>query len=110
LVVQKSGECVEPLLPELAVAGEPFRRILHGAGGQSAVDHPAFLFLFDQSGFLEDAQVLHESWQRHRERARELGDRAAAACERVDHLPARRVGEGGEYRVERFLQILNHKV
>jgi hypothetical protein len=103
LVVQKSGECVEPLLPELAVAGEPFRRILHGARRQGAVDHPAFLFLPDQSGVLEDAQVLHESGQRHRKRLRELGDRPAAACESVDYMPARVVGKRGENTVERFV-------
>jgi len=103
LVVQKPGERVEPLLPELAGVVEPIRRLFHRARRQRATHDPAFLFPLDEPRFLENSQVLHESRQGHRERLRKLGDRPAAAREQGHDLPARRVGERRENGVERLL-------
>jgi len=109
LVVQKSSERVQPLLPELAVASEPFGSFLHWADRERAADDPAHLFPLDESRILENAQVLHESGQRHAERPRQLGHRTGAVGKPLHHFAARRVGERREDGVER-LRILNHKV
>jgi len=108
LVIEKPGERVEALLPELAGLVEPVGSLLHRFRGQGAADHSALLFAPDQPRVLQDCEVLHEPWKRHREGARELGDRAAAGGERGHDLPARRVGERGENRVEGLVHILNH--
>jgi len=110
LVIEKSGERVEPLVPELVVVVEPHGRFLHRAGRQRAIDHPALLLAPDEPGFLENSQVLHESGQGHRKWLRKLGDGPAAEGEQFDDLAARRVGERREDGVERLLRILNHKV
>jgi hypothetical protein len=110
LVVKKSSERVEPLLPEFAVAPQPLGCVLHRSGRERAAYDPTLLLPRDQPGVLEDAEVLHESRQGHRKRAGELGDRAAAAGEQAHHLPARGIGERGENGVEGFVLILNHTV
>jgi len=110
LVIQKSGERVEPLLPELAIAGEPLRRLLHGFGRQRAADDPTLLFASDQPRVLENAQVLHEAGQRHWKRLRKLGYGPAAVGKPFHDFAARRIRERREDCVERLLFILNHKV
>ena len=99
-MVEKPGKRVEPLLPELARVIEPIGRPLHRLGRQGAAHHPARFLTLDEPGVLEDLQVLRETGQGHREGARELGDWTAAGGEQPHHLPARRVGERGEDRVE----------
>jgi len=100
LVIKKPGKRVEALFPELAGVVEPVRRLLHGIRGQGAAHDPARLLAPDEPCVLEDAQVFHETRQRHGKGARELGDRAASGGKHLHHLAARRVGERGENRVE----------
>jgi hypothetical protein len=109
-LVQKSGERVEPLLPELAVAGEPLRGLHHGFCRKRAAHDPARLFAPDQPGALENAQVLHEAGERHREGLRQVAHRTAAAGKEFHHLAARRIRERPEHGIERTFLILNHMV
>ena len=77
---------------------------------QRALHDAAFLGALDEARGLEHREVLHEPWQRHVVRRRELADRPAAARELGEHRAARPVGKRREERVELVVGILNHKV
>jgi hypothetical protein len=52
--------------------------------------------------------VLGDPWLRYREFRRNLTDREGTARESFDNAPARRIGEGGENRIE--VWTVNHLV
>jgi hypothetical protein len=110
LLIQKPGKRVEPLLPELARMIEPVGSLLHRLRGQSAAHDPTLLLPPDKARALENLQMLHKTRERHGKGTRELADRPASGGEQLYHLPASRVGESREHRVERLVYILNHKV
>src|SRR4029077_13659605 len=74
-LLQIPFERVEPLLPELPVAGDPVAGGLQRLCADPA-DVDASLFVATQEArVLENAQVPGDRGQRDRERARELSDR-----------------------------------
>ena len=107
-MIQITAERVQLAGPELLVVRDPLRRTLQPLGPQRALHDAALLRALDQPGLLEDAQVLHESGQRHVVRGGELADRPAVVRELGDHRAARPVGERGEEGVEVVVRILNH--
>jgi len=110
LSFEKCAEAIKLRVPELLMAVEPFHRPLQCLSLQAAVHDPAGLPPFDQSGILENAEMLHESRQRHSERPGELTRRALAPPKpRQDGAP-RGVGQRAEYGTERIAFIVNHSV
>lgn len=71
--------------------------------------NPASFRAGDETGGLEDPEVLQESRQRDRMRMGELGDGGGSAGQAGEDRPADRVGEGAEGGVEGRLR-LNHMV
>ncbi len=105
----ESAEAIELRVPEHFVMAQPGER----AGGrplpQRATHHPPRLAPRDESGLLQDAEVLDEAGQRHPMRHRQLADGALAVAQlRKDGAPSR-IGERAEDGVQRQL-IVNHMV
>jgi len=63
-----------------------------------------------EAGVLERLDVLRRRRERHRVRRGELADRLLVARERAQHVPARRVAERVEDRVQPGLVSFNHVV
>lgn len=100
-MIQEPPERIEPIVPELLVAGEPAGGVLHGGRGQLAMHHPAELDTRDQPRRLQHRQVFHEPRQRHLVRLGQFADAAAALfAEGLQHLAPRGVGQRGKHQVE----------
>ena len=97
---EKSAEVVELVLPEDAVEGEPVSGLLHGGDAETAHTDTAGFFLLDETGVLEDAEVLEDRGHGDLVRAGEFGDRGVAALQGGEDGSTRRVAEGGEGGVE----------
>lgn len=95
-------------MPELLVAIEPFQRILQRFAFEAATHDAAHLLPLDQSGVLEDAEVLHESRERHRERIRELAHRTLALAQSREDRASGGIGQRAEDRPQRIVRIVNH--
>jgi len=59
-LLQKRAQPVQPRVPEFLVALQPFERAFHCTAFESTADHAAGLFSLDQSGVLEDAEMLDD--------------------------------------------------
>jgi DNA-binding SARP family transcriptional activator/tetratricopeptide (TPR) repeat protein len=68
---------------------------------------PSLLVGRDDSGVLQDAEVLHERRQRHGERCREFGYDGGGLHQALDDGPARGIRESAEHGVE-LVVILRH--
>ena len=110
LVLQKRVQAVEARVPEFFVALQPIHRSFQRTALELTAHHTAGLASHDKPGIFQNAQMLDESRQRHRERLRELADRAVAVLEPGEHSTARRIGEGAENRIEPAGRIVNHAV
>jgi hypothetical protein len=113
--LHKCGEAVEIVGPEVLVAVQPGKRLLHRLGGQPAGDDAAGLFARNQAGVRQHVEMLHDGGERHRKRLRQLADRDRGARRKPRQQRApRRVGERGKGVVQiafsRGVAILNHKV
>ena len=98
----------EPLLPEAAVALDPFGRRAQGSAHETELVDPTVLRARQQPDRLEGPQVLGNRRQRHVERRRELADRSASARQACDDRSPRRVGERRKHRVERARSEVDH--
>ena len=107
-MVKIASERVEPVAPECFVLGEPFDRVAHRFRRQRAGHDPAGFTALQEAGLFQRAQVLHEAGQRHVRLRFELTYQPAARLQCDQHRAPRRIGEGGERRVEPFIDILNH--
>jgi hypothetical protein len=103
LSFEKRAEAVETLVPELLVTIEPIHRSSQRLALKAATHDAAGLAPLDQPGILEDAEVLHESGQRHRERIGEFADGALPAAQSCEHCAPRRIREGTEDDAERIV-------
>lgn len=90
-------------MPELLVAVEPFQRVLQRFALEAAIHDAACLLPLDQSGILEDAEVLHETRQRHRKRIRELAHGALALTQPREDRASGRVRQRAEDRAQRIV-------
>ena len=110
LFVQVAGECVQAHSPEFLIAGEPGHRVAHWIGLQGAGDHSTLFRTRQEPRIFERVQVLHEPWQRHRERTCQLAHRLRARSQRRENRAAGRIRQGTEYAVQMISLILNHYV
>lgn len=86
---------------------EPEVQHVEGAGSQAHGPDATVLLGRDQARVLQHPQVLHEGWQRHRERRRELGDDGGGLGQPFHDGPTRRIRERAEDRVE-LVVIVRH--
>jgi len=100
---------IELELPERAVALDPRRRVPHRPGDEHRAPHASLTSHARESGPLEDAHVLRDRRERHREARRELADRALARRKSPQNRPPRWIGERSESGIER-LGMVNHTV
>src|SRR5262245_64857442 len=77
---------------------------------QSACPHASYFLCGDESGLLEDTDVLLHAGQRHLELFGEAGDRRFRPSELLDHAAAGSVGKRRERKIEIRSRILNHMV
>src|SRR5262245_12072777 len=93
-------EPIEPLFPESAILLEPLVGFPKSAHIDSAGTHLRIPATRDESGALEDLQVLGNRRKAHVERLGELQHGRLAKCEPREDCPPRRVGEGCEGAAE----------
>ena len=103
-------QSIEPLLPETPVTLDPINRFFHGSGDKAAAAHAPVLFLPEQAGPLQHAQVLGDGRQRDVERLCQPHHRRGAPRQPRQHGPPGGVGQGRKSGVQRSLAILNHVV
>jgi len=90
---------------------DPGLCVLHGSRVERAPHRPADLLALDEAGPGEDAEVLQDGRERHRERCGDLARRPSAAhAQHVENCPSRRIGEGREGAIERRRLKVNHMV
>ena len=102
-------EHAELCLPEASVPLDPGVGVAERARTKTCPPHPPVALDMRQSGALENHQVLRHSRKRHVESRGELADRPVAGGEPGEDLPAGRVGQRAEGRVERT-GMVNHMV
>ena len=95
-------------MPELLVPIEPFQRVLQRFALEAATHDAAGLPPLDQSSVLENAEVLHESGQRHRERVRELTHRMLAVAQSREDRASGGIRQRTEDGAQRIVHIVNH--
>ncbi len=83
------------------VEGKPVGGVLERSDGEAAHADAADLLLRDETGFFEDAQVLHDRGHGDGVRTGEFGDGGLTALESGQDAAARGVAESGEGGVER---------
>jgi len=109
ILAEETFEGIESAFPEAAVLGDPVFGLLQGSGSKLAEARAANLFLRDEAGLLEDADVLHHRGKGHAVRAGKVGHGSFAEHEGSEDGAARRVGEGAEGGIE-SCGTLNHMV
>jgi hypothetical protein len=109
ILAEKTFEGIERAFPEAAVLGDPVFGLPQGSRSELAEARTANLFLRDEPGVLEDADVLHDRGKRHAMRAGKVRQGGFAEHERSKDCAAGRVGERAEGGVE-GCGILNHMV
>ena len=90
-----------------ALLAEPQVQDVEGARSQAHGANATVFLRRDQSRVLEDAQVLHERRQRHRERCREFGHDGWGLRQPFHDGAARWIRESAEHGVE-LVVILRH--
>ena len=100
-VVQTSG-------PERAIALDPIRGVSQRISVQLAAAYATLTGALDETGALEDAEVLGDRRPGHAERPREVTDGRVAARQASENRPPDRIGEGTKGMVESL--IGNHSV
>jgi len=99
--IQKRGQAIEPRSPELFVTVEPFECVPHWLGVETAGDGTPGFGAFDQAGFRQDVQMLHDRRQRHGKRRGKLGHRNIRLPGKPHYQRAPgRIGERGKGAVE----------
>jgi hypothetical protein len=99
--IQKRGQAIEPLSPELFVTIEPFERVAHRLGFETAGNGASGFGAFDQAGVRQDIQMFHDRRQRHRKRRGKLGHRNIRLPGKPHHQrPPGRIGKRGKGAVE----------
>jgi len=95
-LIEKFFEGVELILPEDAIEREPVGGRLHGSDGKPAHADTAYLFLRDEAGLLEYAQMFQDGRHGDFVGTGEFGDRGLASLERSQNAAARCVSERGK--------------
>jgi len=109
--LHKSGKSIERVGPEALIAVQPVHRLLHRLGCQPTRHGATGLFARDQARIRQHIEMLHDRWQRHRKRVRQLADRdALPAAEPRQERPPRRIRERRKGAVQSLITILNHMV
>lgn len=97
------------IFPEHAVSGDPLFGIFQRFGGESALAGAAGLFLSDEAGVFEDAEMLHDCGERHAVGLGEFGDGGLAEHKCGEDGAAGGIADGAEGGVE-GTSIVNHMV
>ncbi len=108
-VFEVSVERLEALFPESAIALDPSGGSLHRGGIETAAVHAAVHRAGEQARAFENAEVLGNRRERHREGLREPTNGSLSEREAREDRPPRRVRERREGRIQ-SLGILNHLV
>ena len=95
-------EAVEAPLPQLAVLFHPVRRFLEGLRHKTAGALLRPLAPCDQSGILQDPQMLGDCRSADTMGEDKILDRGFPARQLRHDRPPRRIRERGKHRVERF--------
>jgi len=95
-------------MPESLVAVEPLQRVFQRFALEAATHDAAGLLPLDQPGVLENAEVFQEARQRHRERIRELADRALALAQPREDRASGGIRQRAEDGTQRIWRIVNH--
>jgi hypothetical protein len=109
ILAEETLEGIESAFPEAAVLGDPVFGLFQGSGGKAAEARTANLFLPDETGLLEDVDVLHHGGQGHAVRFGEIGQGSFAEHEGSEDGAASGVGESAKGGIE-GCGILNHMV
>lgn len=97
-------EGIEALLPESAVELEPLRGVAQGPGIETDSMNASFHASRDQTGVLEDDEVLGDGVERDLVWLGDLRDGGVAEGQAREDVAARGVGESGEGLIEIFNQ------
>ena len=109
ILAEETFEGIESAFPEAAVLGDPVFGLLQGSWREAAETRAANFFLRDQTGALEDADVLHDGREGHAVRASKVGERGLAEHEGSKDGAAGGVGKGAKGGIK-GCGILNHMV
>jgi hypothetical protein len=111
VLLDEGGKAIELLGPEPLVAGEPQHGGLHRPRRETAVHGAPRLATLDQIRARQHVQVLHDGWQRDRERDSDLAYRQLRLVRQpLENRPPGRVGERREGQIELEAAKLNHVV
>jgi hypothetical protein len=95
-------KAVEPFLPGLSILLDPLRHFVEGLGRQPTWAPLRSSTLLDETGALENLEMLRDRGQAEIERCREFLDGRITRREPSDDRSPRRVGERGERGTERI--------
>jgi hypothetical protein len=109
---EESLQAIEPRRPEFAILQDPFGDIAKWFGLQAQRVLAPAPFATHQTRALQNADVLAESGERHREIRGHIGNTGGSARQAVDDRAPRRVRDGGQgsIGVSRSHRIVNHSV
>jgi hypothetical protein len=101
-------EGIQPLVPEPCQLGQHLRRVSQRPRAELAAISASAEGPPQQAGALEDLNVFGNSFERHVEGCRQLGDRLLLARESAQDLATRRVSQRTKYMIEMVGSGLNH--
>ncbi len=90
-----------------SLLAEPQMKHVEGTRAKAHGSYASVFLRGDESGVLEDSQMLHQRRQRHREGRRELGHDGRGLRQPFDDGPASRIRDGAEDDVE-VIAIVRH--
>ena len=99
---QICGQTIERPFPEFPIFLDPLRRLFERLGVQLHFVHASVAPPPQQSGFLQNAQMFRNRWQRHRVRPRQMRHALIATGEMGEDAAAGRIGQSRERPVECF--------
>src|SRR5689334_6219066 len=105
-----SVQLVEACVPVLAVPLDPGRLFLQSTRADLAGSDAPDLLRGDESGLLQDADVLLHPRERHPEFLGKVRDRGVGTAELLENAASCGIRESGKRVIEPSLQILNHMV
>ena len=93
-------ETIEPSFPPLPGRLDPACHVTHVAGSQAAFAGAPVLLRGHEPRVLQDADVLHHTWQRDADGPRQLADRGGPGRQTPDDVAPRRIRQRRERPIE----------
>ena len=109
VLLEEACKRVKLRLPKLSILFDPFGRVPHRFGFETAAAEATVACAFHETGSLEHPEMFGDRGTRDLEWASELTDRSFTLRETREDRPPRRVGERRKGHIE-SIAISNHMV